>query len=218
MPRTKGSRNAGYDDQRLALARKVAAALRTDAGIHASLRELAGAAGTSVATLRHYFGDRDGLLRGVMESLRVDAAPYLARSAMPVAGDVRASLLHFLKGLSGAWVRHAVGPMYASTLALGLGNASVGPSFVSHVLEPLLQTGESLLRQHQERGELDVPDVRYAALSLLSPVVLALLHQDSLQGTACRPLNVPAMVELHVETFLRVFAPPPGMRGTRKRG
>jgi hypothetical protein len=148
-----------------------------------------------------------------MEGLRADAAPYLAMASRPVLGDVRASLMQFLKGLSVAWFRHKVGPMYASTLAVGLGNRPVGPAFVNHVLEPLLQTGESLLRQHVERGELIIEDARHASLSLLSPVVLALLHQDSLLGSQCRPLDVPKMLETHVDAFLRAFSASPPKRG-----
>lgn len=203
MARTTGSRNAKYDEQRAGLARKVGEALRGEAGVSASLRTLAHEAGTSVATLRHYFKDRDGLLRAVMEGLRADAAPYLAMSAQPIFGDVRASFLRFLTGLSTAWFRYRVGAMYASSLALGLANRQIGPSFVNHVLEPLLQTGESLLRQHVERGELQSDDVRHASLMLLSPVVFALLHQDSLLGAECRPLDLPRLIETHVEAFLR---------------
>jgi AcrR family transcriptional regulator len=207
MARTTGSRNADYDEQRATLARKVGEALRKDGGVSASLRALAESAGTSVATLRHYFVDRDGLLRAVMEGLRADAAPYLAMSAQPLFGDVRASVLRFLNGLSTAWIRHRVGAMYASSLAIGLGNRQIGPSFVNHVLEPLLQTGESLLRQHVERGELKTDDVRHASLMLLSPVVFALLHQDSLSGAECRPLDVPRLIETHVDAFLRAHRP-----------
>ncbi len=214
MARTKGSRNAGYAEQRTDLARKVGGALRLDGGVNASLRELAGQAGTSVATLRHYFKDRDGLLRAVMEGLRADAAPYLAMASQPVFGDVRQSLLKFLQSMSMAWFKYGVGAMYASTLALGLGSRPVGPSFVNHVLEPLLQTGESLLRAHVERGELQIADVRHASLMFLSPVVLALFHQDSLSGASCRPLNVPAMLTTHVDAFLRAFGPGRPARAT----
>ncbi len=207
MARTRGSRNAGYDEQRAVLARKATEALQMEGGVSASMRELAEHAGTSVATLRHYFVDREGLLRAVMESLRAEAAPYLAMAAQPKFGNVRASLLDFLKGLSTAWFRFGVGKMYASTLAVGLGTRPIGPAFVNHVLEPLLQTGEGLIRQHVERGELEVSDVRHASLTFLSPVVLALLHQDSLLGAECRPLDVPAMLETHVDVFVRAFAP-----------
>jgi AcrR family transcriptional regulator len=207
MARTRGSRNAGYDEQRAALARKATEALQMEGGVSASMRELAEHAGTSVATLRHYFGDREGVLRAVMESLRAEAAPYLAMSAQPLFGDVRGSLLRFLQGLATAWFKFGVGKMYASTLAVGLATRPIGPAFVNHVLEPLLQTGEGLLRRHAERGELEVDDVRHASLTFLSPVVLALLHQDSLMGAQCRPLDVPAMLSTHVDVFLRAFAP-----------
>ncbi|MDP3156849.1 MAG: TetR/AcrR family transcriptional regulator [Archangium sp.] len=195
------------------LARKVRDALSEDEGIHASLRELAVAAGTSVATLRHYFTDREGLLRGVMESQRAEGAPYLAMSAQAKHGDVRGSLMGFLQGLSTAWFKYGVGKMYASTLALGLGSKAVGPSYVNHVLEPLLQTGESLLRQHLEREELVVDDVRQASLMLISPVVFALLHQDSLLGSQCRPLDLPTYLTTHVDAFLRAFP----VKGKSKR-
>jgi AcrR family transcriptional regulator len=207
MARTQGSRNADYDLQRAALAKKVREALAGEAGIHASLRELAAAAGTSVATLRHYFGDREGLLKGVMENMRAEAAPYLAMSAQVKPGDVRGTLSSFFANMHMAWFRYGVGSMYGATLALGLGTKSIGPGFVDHVLEPLLQTGESMLRQHVERGELEIDDLRHASLALLSPVVFALLHQDNLSGVQCRPLDVPRFLETHVDAFLRAFPP-----------
>ncbi len=209
MARTRGSRNADYEARRTELTRKATLALQQEGGVSASMREIAEFAGTSMTTLRHYFTDRDGLLLAVMEGLRADAAPHLAMAAQPVDGDVRASLLRFLGSMRTAWFKFGVGKMYASTLAVGLGNRRVAPSFVNHVLEPLLQTGETLLRRHLERGELRITDVRHAALALLSPVVLALLHQDSLLGAQCRPLDVPAMLETHVDAFMRAFAPAP---------
>ncbi len=208
MARTRGSRNADYEAQRTTLARRVREAIAGEVGLNASFRELAGAADTSVATLKHYFGDREGLLRGVMENMRADAAPYLAISAQVRLGDVRASLRAFLKSLGSAWFKHGVGKMYGATLALGLGSKAVGPSYVTHVLEPLLQTGETLLRQHVEHGDLVIADVRHASLTLLSPVVFALLHQDNLGGARCRPLDLPRFLETHVDAFLRAFPAP----------
>lgn len=207
MARTRGSRNVGYEEQKTTLARSVRQALMADEGIHASLRELAATAKTSVATLKHYFGDRQGLLQAVMEVQRADSAPFLAMAAQARPGDVRASLLQFLTGFAGAWTKFSVGKMISSTLAVGLGTRALGPSYVNHVLEPMLQTGESFLRQHQERGELVIDDVRHASLMFLSPAVFALLHQDSLSGVKCRPLDLPRFFETHVDAFLRAFGP-----------
>ena len=46
-----------------------------------------------------------------------------------------------------------------------------------------------------------------AALTLLSPVLLALLHQDALHGRRCRPLDVEAFVHTHVRSWLSGHAP-----------
>ena len=41
-----------------------------------------------------------------------------------------------------------------------------------------------------------------AALALVGPVVLALLHQVDLLGSACRPLDIDAFIEVHIQGWL----------------
>jgi AcrR family transcriptional regulator len=60
MARTPGARNHDCEEARLALARKVRDRVMAGAGVRSSLREMAAAAGASVTTLRHDFGDREG--------------------------------------------------------------------------------------------------------------------------------------------------------------
>jgi AcrR family transcriptional regulator len=205
VARTRGARNADYDDSRLELARKVREGVLKDDGLRSSLRELAAGAGTSVATLKHYFGDRRGLMVAVMESLRIDGAPYIARASTPISGDLSESLVHLLRGLTVAWKRFHVGRMHAAMLAEGLAVKTLGPSYVTLMLEPLLQVGEQVLQRHLDAGQLVPCDVRHAALMLQTPIIMALLHQESLSGKACRPLDVEALIVSHVEAFLRAF-------------
>ncbi|MFZ5438419.1 MAG: TetR family transcriptional regulator [Myxococcota bacterium] len=208
MARPRGARNADYDEQRLALARRVRARLMEPEGLRASMRELAEAADSSVATLKHYFQDREGVLRAVMESQHLDAAPYLAMAATPLDGhEVRASLLDYLGRLKQAWFKYGVGVVQSSALASGLATKTLGPHYVNHILEPLLGTAEARLARHVELKELPPMNVRHAALQLVSPVVLALLHQDSLSGASCRPLDLDAFFTEHVDAFLRAWPP-----------
>jgi AcrR family transcriptional regulator len=216
MARTAGARNADYHESRLRLARRVREGLLREGGLRASLRELAASADTSVATLKHYFGDRDGLLTAVMESMRIDGAPYLAQASSPTSTDVRASLRSMLGGLATAWNRFQVGRTYAAMLAEGLAVKRLGPAYVTFLLEPLLQMGEQMLQRHLDAGRLAPCDVRQASLMLLSPAVLALLHQDNLSGASCRPLNLDGFMGAHVDAFLRAF-PPVGKRKTPVR-
>jgi AcrR family transcriptional regulator len=209
VARTAGSRNANYDEQRLSLARKVRPLVMLPGGVNVSLRDMAQGAEVAVATLKHYFIDREGVLAAVLESQRIDAAPYLALASIPPPGksSVRHSLLTLLQRLKSAWFQHGVGQIHAASLAMGLSVTRLGPTYLSSILEPMLQMAEGYLRRHVELGELPPLNERLAALELLGPVLLGLLHQDSLSGTSCRPLEVDRFLKEHLESFLRSHLP-----------
>ena len=94
-------------------------------------------------------------------------------------------------------------------LQIGLGHATLGPAYVSELLEPTLQAFEARLALHVARGELHVADLRQAALALLGPIVLALLHQRELGGQRCRPLDLRRLAAAQLADFLQLHAAPP---------
>lgn len=204
MTRPTGARNAGFIQKREALAGALIPAIV--AGSMPSFRELAEATGVSVPTLRHYFGDRDGALAAALAAMHALGAPHIARSATAEMGPLGASLRWFLMQFRAAWERFGVGRMIAAGLAEGLRSPAVGPAFVNELLEPTLQAAEQRLGCHVERGELPPCDLRHAALELVSPVLLALLHQGALGGARCRPLDVDAFLDDHIARFLKAFA------------
>jgi AcrR family transcriptional regulator len=205
MGRRPGARNRDYDETRSALAASLSTHLLREDGTPATLVDLAATAGVSATTLKHYFGDRDGLYAAALEAARRDGAAYLAEGTTPGDRGPGETLPALLLGTVLAWRRYGLGRVFAGGLALGLGSSRRGPSFVGEVLEPFLQAVESLLREHAERGDLPAlpPERRRAvALSLLSPVVLALLHQDGLGGGDVRPLDVEAFARDHADLVL----------------
>jgi AcrR family transcriptional regulator len=124
----------------------------------------------------------------------------------------QAVLSGLLVDIARTWRRYGLGRLFASTLALGLEHRTLGPAFVEELLEPLLQAVEQLLATFVDNGDLPPTDVRAAALSLASPVILALLHQDNLHGAHCRPLDVEQFARLHVHTVLHgLLARPVGI-------
>lgn len=200
----KGSRNADHDEARERLLVAVQARLLELDGAQASFRELAAAAGVSVATLRHYFGTREALLKEVMAAMHRAGGPYLLAAATEPHGPVRESLRWFLGQLVEGW-GYGVGDMTAFGLAAGLRQAELGPAYVQELLEPNLQAAEARLARHVAEGELRRCDVRHAALLLVSPMLLALLHQRQLSGARCRPLDVERFLEDHLDAFLRAY-------------
>ncbi|MCA9608911.1 MAG: TetR/AcrR family transcriptional regulator [Myxococcales bacterium] len=206
MGRPPGRRNEGFEQKRSLLARAVIFHLLED-GKPASMATLARAAGVSVPTLKHYFGDREQLVEAAMVEAARLGDVHLERARRPTGEDIRASLLTFCRDLVEGW-RHGVGGLHQSGLVYGLADAEVGPAYLRSILEPTIVALEQRLGRHVERGDLDDVDPRAMALALLAPVVLALLHQDQLGGTTTRPLDVDAFVEIHVDRFLRGHARP----------
>lgn len=202
MPRPAGSRNADFDKKLGALTKKVRETL-LERGPNTSLRELAEGAGVSVTQLKHYFGDRDGLVDAVAEELAASGRPYLEFAAIPHGDSAEEALTQYLQLIVGAWRNFGIGRIHSVPLAEGLGDPRRGKAYVNHLLEPTLASCERLLNALIARGDLPSTDVRAGALSLVGPILLALLHQDSLGGAACRPLDVEAFSKGHVATWLR---------------
>ena len=55
-------------------------------------------------------------------------------------------------------------------------------------------------------GEMRVADLRHAAMSLLAPLLLAILHQRELGGTTVRQMDLETFMDDHAAAFVRAYA------------
>jgi AcrR family transcriptional regulator len=205
MSRTSGSRNRDYDTKRQELLKRLGARLTDLSQGRPSFRELAAAAGISVPTLRHYFKDRDGVLEAFLVWQGHQAArfrPLVAMTDEPFARSIRRLLSGASFGLAdmNRICTHVIG------LTEGLHNGRVGPSYLEATLEPLLAAVEQRLTLHVARGEMRAVDLRHAAVSLVSPLLLAILHQRELGGSAVRRLELERFIEDHADGFVRAYS------------
>ena len=175
-------------------------------GTKASLREMAKAAEVSVPTLRHYFQDREGAIKAGLAWMQDVGGPYLEEASIPSHPDLGESLRTFFARLLKGW-RLGVGRMHATALTLALAESSVGPCYLQHMLEPMLQALEKRFAAHQALGQMSPGDPRTAAICLLSPVIIALLHQEEMGGKETRPLDVESHVQEHVRRFVAAWGP-----------
>jgi AcrR family transcriptional regulator len=206
LPRTPGAKNRDHEEKRHKLAAALAVHLVDEAGEPATLRDMARAVGVTEPTLKHYFTDRDGAIHASFMAVCRDGEAYtstLDRADAPPFVTLR----RLAEGFTDAFRNFGLGRVFASALSLSLQRKRRGPDFVNLLLEPTLQSVERLLSAHAAKGELKVPDARVAALAFLSPLLLALLHQDSLSGDRCRPLEVGVFLDRHLAAFLRGHAP-----------
>jgi AcrR family transcriptional regulator len=150
-------------------------------------------------TLRHYFGDREGVLTALMAFSGEEGKFYLDQ-VRPDPEGLLPGLRRLLGWLAAGWTPDGLGGLHAASLAEGMGDAKVGPAYVERVLEPTLQAYERVLAA---QTTLSPEQRRVAVLGLLSPILLALLHQHELGGARCRPLDWPAFVEEHLAAWAR---------------
>lgn len=195
MGRPAGSRNADFEATRAQLLERIGQRLATEDGLGASLRELADAAGVSTATLRHYFGDREAVVAAYLEDCLRMGARWVALVATEPLQDSAAESLGWALGLIRIGLeRSALGKIHAFGLRAGLESPRLGPSYLRNLLEPTLRCVEARIERHQARGELAGRDPRMLALQLVSPLLLAVLHQHSLFGCELRPLDLDALL------------------------
>ena len=105
------------------------------------------------------------------------------------------------------WEHTILGDTHRLGLGSGLGDGEVGPAYLDELLEPALQAFEARIQLHVDKGELRACNTRFASLNLLSPFLLAMLHQKELLGTNVRPMAVNDFIKEHVASFLRAYKP-----------
>jgi AcrR family transcriptional regulator len=208
--RTYGAKNADHEAKRAAMVDAIAPVVMRAAPERPSLREMAKAAGVSVNNLRHYFGTREGVLEAVFAAMGIAGEPYIRRALGFTDLPVSLGLRRLLEEIVAAWTPDQLGGLHRSGISEGLGSAELGPAYIEYLLEPTLAVVEQMLDIWRERGEvgIDEAQLRAAALAVMAPVMLALLHQRGLQGERLRPLDFAAFIETHVDGFLRGWGMP----------
>jgi AcrR family transcriptional regulator len=177
-----------------------------------SLRQLAEAAGVTVPTLRHYFGGRSEVMTAVLEAYRQAGGRRLDALATPQV-PFEESVRQFAFGLLIAVQAPRdvkLGDVFAVSIAEGLLDAQIGPAALEYIVDPSVDVLQSRLRHHIERGEMIEADTRAAALMLLSPLLVAVLHQQHMGGAACNPVDLPRATEEICAAFIRAYKAPAG--------
>lgn len=204
MGRPAGSRNPDFERTRAALVVAVQKRLAKADGLRASFRQLASAVGVSGATLRHYFGTREGVVSALLCHWHEMGRPYMLEVATGPLPPVRASLLGFLSYLEVGF-RRGLGEVHGIGLAAGLREPTLGPQYLCEVFDPTLECVEARLARHVARRELQQGDMRAMALAFVAPPFMVLLHQGLLGGKHTRPLDWDGFVPEHVDAFLRAY-------------
>lgn len=208
LPRAKGVKNADYESKRRELLdRMLPRFARLDLE-RPSLRQFAAAAEVTAPTLQHYFGDRTGVVAALLEEYRLRGASRLEVAAKPTgafADSVREFADSLVVGMQ-ANSAARLGDVMAASLCEGLADPQISPLALTHIIDPAVDALVARLDEHAARGEMIETDRRAAALVLLSPLLLAVLHQDQMKGRASRHIELSGLAEAVSSAFVRAYA------------
>jgi AcrR family transcriptional regulator len=210
LPRAKGVKNADYETKRRELLdRMLPRFARLDLE-RPSLRQLATAAEVTAPTLQHYFGDRTGVVAAMLEEYRSRGATRLgivAKANGPFAESMREFALSLVFGMQAKGAVR-LGDVMAASLCEGLADPHISPLALDHIIDPAVDALVVRLEEHAARGEIIEADLRAAALMLLSPLLLAVLHQDQMNGCESRHIELTGLAEQVSAAFVRAYAAP----------
>lgn len=205
MSRPTGARNHDFDEKRAALLDRL-----TDFALSAdlrrpSLRQFAQAMQVSEPTLRHYFGDRQGLVTEILTTIGKRGAPLWEIVAQPSDSPAAAFEEYFRISEAGmrlgGFIRaHAFG------LIEGLADETIGRAYLENVLEPALRSVTDKLRATPGMTQ-DEDEIRAAAFTALSPLLVISLHQDLLGGRMSAPLEISQVMRVLQGWLARALTP-----------
>ena len=204
MARKTGDRNRDFEKKREQILDALQKRLLRDDAPRITMNEMAVVADVSLSTLRHHFGSRSGLYAALLQRYGVIGKRFVDMLTAPPQQPLRESIAEMLR-LVLIGLRHGVLDIHAVGLTVGMRDGVVGPAYLREILEPSLQAVEARLSHHVQRGELRPADLRVAALSLISPLLLAAIHQHGLCGDGVRPLSLDALCDELLERFLRAY-------------
>lgn len=194
MPRPVGARNHDFDEKRASLLNTLTKFALTAHLQRPSLRQFAIAAGQSEPTLRHYFGDRQGLVIEILENLRSKAMPLWIAFAEP-SESTEAALDAYFALVSEGLKHGQFARSHAFGLIEGLADEVVGRAYLDKLLEPALQSLCDKLRVTPGGPRTEV-GLRAASLAILSPLMVMTLHQDLLGGAKTAPIDMEAVARI----------------------
>lgn len=205
MPRPLGRRNPDYEEKRDRLVRDLTDYVLSTELTRQSFRQMAIAGHVAEPTLRHYFGDRDGVAREILHELGERAQPFIEAVAQKAATPGAA--VDAYVAISRAGVQHGgFARAHAFGLIEGVADPAVGRTYLTELLEPSLSALEARLAPHLKTS--DPLEARAAALMLFAPMLLAVLHQQLLGGAETAPIDLEALFGAIANLTTRVLEAP----------
>lgn len=175
----------------------------------ARLDDVAARAGVTKGTIYLYFKNKEDLFQAVVKE---NVIPILARAEQEVRdwpGTSAELLRHMVRGW---WTTVGKGPL-AGVVKLIVAEATNFPDVTRFYHKEVIRRGHHLFAQVLQRGvdagEFRPVDVTLTVRLVIAPMLMAVVHTQSLYRCVREPFDWDRYVEAHLDMLLRGLSPAP---------
>lgn len=175
----------------------------------ARLDDVARRAGVTKGTIYLYFQNKEHLFQAVV---RQTVVPILARAEQEVRdwqGNTPSLLRHMVLG----WWEAVGKTRLAGVVKLVVSEATNFPDLTRFYYKEVVRRGQHLFAQVLQRGidsgEFRPVDIVSTVRLVVAPLMLAVVHSQSLYRCVKEPFDVERYLEAHLDILLRGLAPAP---------
>lgn len=177
------------------------------------LEDVAARAGVTKGTAYLYFKNKEELFKAVVGGYIVPVIEELEAAAREPG-----SAADLLRKVARLFVERAYHSRFSALPKLVIAEATNFPELARFYLEEVVGRGRrmltGLLHRGIESGEFREVDVEHAAYCMIAPLLFSTLWKHSLGPYDSRPLDARALVDCHLDLFLRGLEPDdPARRG-----
>jgi len=187
MPRPAGVRNHDFAAKRTAVLDTLTEFALKDDLRRPSLRQFAIAVGASEPTLRHYFGDRQGVVIAILGHIHKRAIALWDIVATP-AETPGAAVEEYYRVTRAGMTHAGFAKAHAFGLVEGMADETVGRAYLEQLLDPALDAVSRKLTATPGGPETPA-ETRASAFLMLAPILVMTLHQELLGGSDASPID-----------------------------
>jgi AcrR family transcriptional regulator len=167
----------------------------------AKLDEIAARAGVSKGALYLYFETKQEIFEAVVRSAIAPNIGMIRAMAEAYDGPLEPLLRQIVSR-----VQTTIGFHFGPVIKMVIGESRTFPDLAriwhDQMVEPGLSMLSGIIARAQARGEVRPGDPRAYCVSLISPVLAAVIIRETFVPVGAKPFDIPALMHQHLDTVL----------------
>jgi AcrR family transcriptional regulator len=168
----------------------------------AKLDDIAARAGISKGALYLYFETKQDLFEAVVTEAIAPQVQDIERLSLTPSAQFADIVRASLPRLAAVMANTPLGKVAKLVISESGNFPELARIWHDRLLSRELATLASLIERAQARGEVRPGDPRAHALSLVAPLVVAVLFRETFVPIGAKPFDLPALMDQHLETVL----------------